>query len=98
MRAAVCGAGASAAPMDTDEQPPKNGADKPEAERAAAEKAKEEPSSYELENPTRIVPAQEKFVSFPASSRWQPLRTTHAVTGILVLKDTRPGQAPLGQA
>ena len=77
----------SAEAMDIDEK-------KPEAEgssKASAEK-KEEPPTHQLSNPARIVPAQERLVSFPAASRWQPLANTSAVSGILVLRDTAPGE------
>ncbi len=58
--------------------------------KVGAEK-KEEPPTHQLSNPARVVPAQESLVSFPASSRWQPLRSTAANAGILVLKDAKPG-------
>ena len=78
--------------MDIDESKP--GEDgKKDTTKVAAEK-KEEPPTHQLSNPARIVPAQERLVSFPGSSRWQPLRSSHVTSGILVLRDARPGQSP----
>ena len=76
--------------METDEAD--GAADKAEAPEAqvAAEK-KREPATHFLDNPARVVPAQQGLVSFPPDGRWQPLRRSSAAAGILVLKDTRPG-------
>jgi 26S proteasome regulatory subunit RPN2 C-terminal domain len=49
-----------------------------------------EPSSYELSNPSRVVPAQEQFISLDPEGRWAPVHQG-AKAGILVLKDKRPG-------
>ena len=75
-----------------------------EAAESAAEGASEEgvktapavesePTSYEVANPARVVPAQQKYVSFPAGSRWEPLRRG-AKSGIVLLRDLRPGAPP----
>ena len=77
--------------METDEATPKDKEDP--ANKVGAEK-KEEPPTHMLDNPARVVPAMEKLVSFPPDSRWQPLRANHPISGILVLKDTRPGEFP----
>lgn len=58
-------------------------------EKAAKEK---EPSSYTLTAPCRVVPQQVKFVSFPAGSRWAPVKRGAAPYGILVLKDLTPDE------
>ena len=74
--------------MQTDEPSPST--EQPE-EKVATEK-KEEPSSYLLENPARVVPAQERLVSFLSDSRWRPVRgSVQPTAGIVILKDTRPG-------
>lgn len=74
--------------METEESP------KAVDDKVAAEK-KEEPASHQLDNPARVVPAQEKLVSFPEGSRWRPVRgAAQPVAGIIVLTDTRPGEAP----
>jgi len=80
--------------METDE----GAAEKPATTSASAadEEAKEkpaktpEPSSEQLENPARVVPAQEKFIHFDAAGRYQPLKRVHA--GIVMVKDTTPDQ------
>lgn len=68
------------------------------AESGGGEK-REEPSSHMLDNPARVVPAQEKLVSFTDGSRWVPVRgAAQPTSGIIVLRDTRPGmcQVPTG--
>lgn len=52
--------------------------------------AEPEPSSHSLDNPARVVPAQEKLVKFPEGSRYMPIRSGRAA-GILLLKDSSPG-------
>ena len=71
------------------EDAPKSGED--EDAKAEAEASKPEPASEELDNPARVVPAQEKFVSFMEGSRFLPLKKG-ASAGILVCKDTTPGE------
>lgn len=79
--------------MDLDESLPKDkGIQKGEGVKAATEK-KEEPPTHQLSNPARVVPAQEQLLCFPKDGRWQPLKGNAAVSGILVLKDTIPGQS-----
>eukprot|EP00798_Chlamydomonas_sp_ICE-L_P002207 gene2207-33767_t len=72
--------------MDTDAP----GTATPGEEVAEAPK-KEEPSSFVMENPGRVVPAQVKFISFSADSRWAPVKRD-SPAGILVLKDLTPGE------
>ena len=55
------------------------------------ERARPEPGSYKLENPARVVPAQQRFVSFDPQARWRPLREGQPAAGIVVLKDHHPG-------
>lgn len=52
--------------------------------------AKPEPSSHSLDNPARVVPAQEKLIRFPEGSRFMPIRPGRTA-GILLLKDSSPG-------
>lgn len=62
-----------------------------QAEGQKAKGAKEpEPSSHSLDNPARVVPAQEKLVKFPEGSRYMPIRSGRTA-GILLLKDSTPG-------
>ena len=55
-----------------------------------------EPGSCKLDNPSRVTPGQQKFVAFEEGSRWRPIHAARPVSGIIVLKDLRPGPAPLG--
>ena len=52
-----------------------------------------EPASYEVANPARVVPSQQKYIAFPAGARWEPLRRG-AKSGIVLLRDLRPGALP----
>ena len=51
-----------------------------------------EPGSFTLENPCRVTPAQRKFIGFEEGSRWRPVAAARPASGILVLKDLRPGR------
>ena len=55
------------------------------------EAAAAEPGSYEVPNPARVVPAQEKFMAVPPEQRWQPVAPA-ARAGFMVMKDLRPGR------
>jgi hypothetical protein len=60
---------------------------------ADAKQSKEpEAMSYKLDNPSRVVPGQQKFVAWDEASRWRPIQSGHPISGVLVVKDTRPGQ------
>eukprot|EP00475_Leptophrys_vorax_P035046 TRINITY_DN5735_c1_g2_i2.p1 TRINITY_DN5735_c1_g2~~TRINITY_DN5735_c1_g2_i2.p1 ORF type:complete len:358 (-),score=35.24 TRINITY_DN5735_c1_g2_i2:163-1083(-) len=56
---------------------------------AAAEKKAPEPTSEILHNPARVLPAQEKYIRFPDSCRYTPIRK--ASSGFVLLKDKEPG-------
>ncbi|KAK9829302.1 hypothetical protein WJX72_005032 [[Myrmecia] bisecta] len=66
-------------------------ADKDSDEDKAGEAKKEEAPSHELSNPARVLPKQQRFVQWPKGGRWQPLKQG-AAGGIVLLKDTKPGQ------
>ena len=69
----------------------KEGSAEAQAEGQKAKTPKEpEPSSHSLDNPARVVPAQEKLVKFPEGSRYMPIRSGRTA-GILLLKDSTPG-------
>ena len=69
----------------------KEGGAKGRAEGQKAKAPKEpEASSHRLDNPARVVPAQEKLVRFPEGSRYTPIRSGRTA-GILLLKDSTPG-------
>lgn len=70
----------------------KEGSAEGSAEGQKAKAPKEpEPSSHSLDNPARVVPAQEKLVKFPEGSRYMPIRSGRTA-GILLLKDSTPGR------
>jgi len=58
----------------------------------APAKKDEEPTSFTMEAPCRVVPSQVPYVSFGPDSRWLPLKQGAAPVGFLVLKDTQPGE------
>ncbi|KAG2454480.1 hypothetical protein HYH02_001498 [Chlamydomonas schloesseri] len=58
----------------------------------AKDKKEPEPSNYTMENPARVTPAQARFIALPAGGRWQPVRAGGPVTGIMVMRDTQPGE------
>lgn len=72
---------------DNDKDAPADG----DKEKDAA-KSQPEPSTHTLDNPARVVPAQEKLISFPSGSRFVPIRPGRTA-GILLLKDSSPGKA-----
>lgn len=77
--------------METDEEGP--GKARPAGDKAEAAPAKEpEPSMYKLDNPSRVVPTQQKFVALEPNSRWAPIHKNRPIAGIIVLKDLRPGE------
>ena len=75
----VAAAGGRAA-MDTAEGGSEEGID--------AMKSEETQEEMKM-NPCRIVPAQENLVKFPSGSRYVPVKPG-SVSGLLVLRDTRP--------
>lgn len=77
--------------MDSTAGGGKEGGAEGQAEGQKAKAPKEpEPSSHNLDNPARVVPAQEKLVKFPEGSRYVPIRSGRTA-GILLLKDSTPG-------
>ena len=63
-----------------------------EGEEAEAAKAKApEALSHALDNPSRVTPAQQKFVAYDEASRWRPIHGSRPVTGIIIFKDLQPG-------
>ncbi|KAI8924392.1 armadillo-type protein [Entophlyctis helioformis] len=79
--------------MDTDD---KKDEEKKEGEAEAEEKAvpkkkKKEETSEVLQNFTRVLPQQVKFVSFPEGSRYTPVKKD-SIGGIVMLLDNKPGE------
>eukprot|EP00898_Chlorokybus_atmophyticus_P004570 jgi/Chlat1/5113/Chrsp33S05124 len=48
-----------------------------------------EPTNHKLQNPARVIPAQEKYITIDKDSRYVPILRRGA--GIIMVKDTRPG-------
>ncbi|GAX76891.1 hypothetical protein CEUSTIGMA_g4337.t1 [Chlamydomonas eustigma] len=59
---------------------------------AAVTKEADVTGPYTLDNPTRVVPSQAKFIRFKAASRWTPIKSKVS-SGILVMKDSSPDMA-----
>ncbi|CAF1089546.1 unnamed protein product [Adineta ricciae] len=56
-----------------------------------ANKKEKEPDSEILHNPTRVVKAQQRLISLPKGSRYQPIKDiTHG--GIILVKDTQSNE------
>lgn len=51
----------------------------------------EEAHTTALSNPCRVVPAQERLIRWDDKGRYQPIKRAGA--GILIVRDTRPGEA-----
>lgn len=52
-----------------------------------------EPTSFQLPNPSRLIPAQVRFISLQShinGQRYAPIRTRGNPTGIVILKDYDP--------
>lgn len=80
--------------MDVDEEKPKEEAkDKKEGDKESATETKKKPEKekvgYEVENMTRVLPGQLKYISFP-SSRYRPVKKPTG--GPLLLHDTQPDE------
>lgn len=60
-----------------------------EIEKNKAE-AEEEPNSYTIGNPARVVPSQRRFIAFDPEQRWRPIKAV--LSGVVVLRDTKPDE------
>jgi hypothetical protein len=80
-----------AAAMETDEKDEKEGAEASKDGEEAGKPKAPEALSYKLDNPSRVTPAQQKFVAHDEASRWRPIHPGRQVTGIIVFKDLQPG-------
>jgi 26S proteasome regulatory subunit N2 len=68
--------------MDTDDNVIDTGKldeDKTTEKESSRKKAEKEKVGYELENMSRVLPAQTKYISFPANGRYQPVKKVSAV-------------------
>lgn len=79
--------------MDIDESSKKDEKDKPEdgaqAEQSSKKKIEKEKVGYELENMSRVLPPQVKYISFP-SERYVPVKKP--TLGVILLTDTKPSE------
>ena len=57
----------------------------------AAKPRAPEALSHALDNPSRVTPAQQKFVAYDEASRWRPIHGSRPITGIIIFKDLQPG-------
>lgn len=74
--------------MDTDDK----AEDAPEAEGEEKAAAASEPTSFQMANPSRVLPDQEKFIRFKTpATRFMPMKR-QAAAGFIVLKDSQPGE------
>lgn len=79
---------------DSEEPDGAAGSEKADEDEGAAQKppATPEPTSYKIQNPARVVPAQEKFLTAAGTMRWQPVRSEGFRAGFIVMKDLTPGE------
>lgn len=57
-----------------------------------SKKKKKEPSCFSLENPSRVTPEQEAFVSFDLNQRYHPVNPRSKPAGIVILVDRSPSE------
>ena len=87
----VCGRSGEAEAMETDEKAGEAAASEAEPKPATAPEA----SSFQMPNPSRVLPDQEKFIRFKSpAARFVPMKRA-AAAGFVVLKDSQPGESPL---
>lgn len=67
----------------------KDGEEKAEKPEGLRKKMEKEKVGYSLDNMSRVLPTQVKFISFP-DSRYQPVKKPTG--GVLLLQDTRPSE------
>ncbi|KAF1833802.1 26S proteasome regulatory complex, non-ATPase subcomplex, Rpn2/Psmd1 subunit [Decorospora gaudefroyi] len=77
--------------MDIDEDAKKDDAEKTDAAQTESSKKKveKEKVGYELENMSRVLPPQVKYISFP-SERYVPVKKP--TLGVILLTDTKPSE------
>ena len=88
-------AAAAAAPMDEGEDG--DGTEKKKGDSdETGDKKPEEPAHYSLYAPTRVAPAQARFVRWPKGGRWAPVPAARGgaapALGFVVVRDRTPGE------
>ena len=53
-------------------------------------KKAKEPTSFTVANPSRVVPAQVRFLSLPPDNRYRPVRHNAVLSGVMILADNDP--------
>ncbi|KAK4545555.1 hypothetical protein LTR36_002905 [Oleoguttula mirabilis] len=61
-----------------------------EKEGSSKKKVEREKIGYELENMSRVLPAQIKYISFPSEGRYQPVKKPTG--GVILLDDSKPDE------
>lgn len=64
---------------------------KADEDKKAIEEKKPEAESEVLQNPSRVTWAQQKYISYDNTQRYQPIKSK--LWGIVMLRDTQPGEA-----
>ncbi|EGP87662.1 unnamed protein product [Zymoseptoria tritici ST99CH_1A5] len=80
--------------MDTDDNvidTSKLDDDKTTDKESSKKKVEKEKVGYELENMSRVLPGQTKYISFSADGRYQPVKKPTG--GVILLEDTKPEEA-----
>ncbi|EDU50350.1 RPN2 26S proteasome regulatory complex component [Pyrenophora tritici-repentis] len=75
--------------MDIDEDAKKEDADRAQTVESSKKKVEKEKVGYELENMSRVLPPQVKYISFP-SERYVPVKKP--TLGVILLTDTKPSE------
>jgi 26S proteasome regulatory subunit N2 len=90
----ISSAAAAAAQMEEEEGAAAG--EKKYAQGKEEKKAPEEPAHYSLHNPTRVAPAQARFVRWPRGARWAPVPAARGgatpALGFVVVRDKAPGE------
>ncbi|EFQ91427.1 hypothetical protein PTT_11681 [Pyrenophora teres f. teres 0-1] len=75
--------------MDIDEDAKKEDTDRAQTVESSKKKVEKEKVGYELENMSRVLPPQVKYISFP-SERYVPVKKP--TLGVILLTDTKPSE------
>jgi len=75
--------------MEIDEDAKKDDAERAQTVESSKKKVEKEKVGYELENMSRVLPPQVKYISFP-SERYVPVKKP--TLGVILLTDTKPSE------
>eukprot|EP00538_Stauroneis_constricta_P000289 CAMPEP_0119558490 /NCGR_PEP_ID=MMETSP1352-20130426/10819_1 /TAXON_ID=265584 /ORGANISM="Stauroneis constricta, Strain CCMP1120" /LENGTH=1070 /DNA_ID=CAMNT_0007605863 /DNA_START=207 /DNA_END=3419 /DNA_ORIENTATION=- len=70
----------------------KEGEEKDEKEKKKRKKREPEPTEFRLNNPSRVTVAQAALCTYDLTQRYVPIRPNTSPLGVLILKDTTPGE------